>query len=344
MMAGKNPLGASVIAELLSEYPELPTHQISRMAYSKNPELWKNLEATRCQVRYMRGALGESSRKHGPNYEPSKHDPRTNGKAAPVVQARQPQSRETFPGGWSIYSIRGAQRVLILSDIHVPFHDMDAMEAAVSFGKKEGATVVLLNGDAADFHAISRWETDPRERRFAEEIETMQKMLHWIRAEFPTQRIIWKKGNHEERWESYMIQKAPELLSLPHFQFAEVFEADEHQIEIVGDMRPIEVGKLLVIHGHEYKFAISNPVNPARGLYLRAKTSALCGHHHLRSEHQEKDLREKQHTTYSTGCLCQTLYKHSPINNHSQGFAFVTTEDDGAWHVQNLKVIKGKVW
>ena len=326
-----NVHGRKVINDLLAKFPDSSSHQIARMAYKDSPELFSGVDNARSMVRYARGAMGKGH-KHKATHEPTKHTP-----------AGMPKSIPTFKD-WKPYEITGPAKVLVLSDIHVPFHDERAVGAAIEWGKKEGCNRVLLNGDLADNHSISRWETDPRERDFAEEIRLTTQMLKHIRDTFPKAEIVWKRGNHEERYESYLRQKAAELLGVDAFQFEAIYGTKELGVVVVGECRPVHVGKLPVIHGHEYKFAISNPVNPARGLFLRAKESALCGHHHLMSTHREKSLSEHEHTTYSTGCLCQMRYKYAPINNHTQGFATIEIDKEGAWRVDNLKVIKGKVW
>jgi len=54
--------------------------------------------------------------------------------------------------------LTGERRVLILSDIHVPFHDVQAIEAAVEWGRREkGVTDVLINGDLCDFYQLSNF-------------------------------------------------------------------------------------------------------------------------------------------------------------------------------------------
>lgn len=323
--------GRKLVNDLLAKFPDSSSHQIARMAYRDSPELFSGVDNARSMVRYARGAMGKGHR-HKATEPPTKH-----------TVAGMPKSIPTFVD-WKPYQIGGPKKVLTLSDVHAPFHDERAVEAAVEHGKKEGCNVVLLNGDVTDNHSISRWETDPRERDFGEEIRVTIQMLEYIRGVFPKADIVWKKGNHEERYDSYLRQKAPELLGVDAFQWGKVYEVERMGVTVVGESRPVHVGKLPVIHGHEYKFAISNPVNPARGLFLRAKESALCGHHHLMSTHREKSLSEHEHTTYSTGCLCQMRYKYAPINNHTQGFAIIEIDKEGAWRVENLKVIKGKVW
>lgn len=195
-----------------------------------------------------------------------------------------------------------------------------------------------------DNFAISRWEKDPRQRDFKNEIDTTKKFFHALREAFPKTRIVWKAGNHELRYQQYMRLKSPELLGIGDFELPKIAGASEHGIVYFDDNRPMKLGKLWVIHGHEYKFAISNPVNPARGLFLRAKVSALCGHLHQSSSHSEKDMADHIVSCWSTGCLCDLRPEYAPFNKWNHGAAFVEVSSDGAFSVNNFRIIDGKVF
>lgn len=250
-----------------------------------------------------------------------------------------PEAIPTFIG-WEPYKIPGPNKVLILSDVHVPFHDEQALQLALKGSKPD---IILLNGDQIDFYSVSRWEREPTTGLLQKEITLTGKFLKYLRSRFPKAEIIWKDGNHEERWCKFLSSKAPELHGLECLQFPALFNFHNLGIHYVTDKKPILLGKLPVLHGHEYNFPIQNPVNPARGLFLKAKTSAMCGHMHTTSSHAEKTLLGEIHSTFSVGCLCNMLYRYSPINNHNHGFARVDIANDNGFHVNNYKVIRGKV-
>lgn len=232
----------------------------------------------------------------------------------------------------------------VLSDLHVPFHDAPAVSAALDDLQRRKCNVILLNGDVVDFYSVSRYEVDPSRRDLGREIEQGRQMLGHIRARFPKARIIYKVGNHEERWKSFLIQNGAELLRLSEFELPGVLHFDEHGIQCVDDRRAIEVGRLIVLHGHEYRFAIANPVNAARGLFLRTKQSALCGHFHQRSEHGSRTVSGDTISTWSVGCLCHLNPQYMPYNEWSHGYAVVEVGENGTYYVHNKRIIKGKVY
>lgn len=136
---------------------------------------------------------------------------------------------------------------------------------------------ILLGGDFADFFSISRFITNPKERDLPGEMEVVDKALQHLRRRFPKARIVWKLGNHEERWDHLLWQKAPELFGLPSVTLAAITNCEKHRVEIVDHRRPIKLGKLTFLHGHELEQGAASPVNPARGVFLRTLDSYGIG-------------------------------------------------------------------
>jgi predicted phosphodiesterase len=245
---------------------------------------------------------------------------------------------------WKAVEIAGPAKALILSDLHIPWHDAKAIELALQYGVDHKADLIIINGDLMDHYAISRWEVDPKLRDFPAEVRAGKFFLAGLRKRFPHAQLVMKTGNHELRLRSYLRLKAPELLGIPDFEWSSIFDLAKYDIQFVDHCQPIRLGKLNVLHGHEYQFNISNPVNPARGLFLRAKCHAICGHFHQSASHSEKNLEQKVITTWSTGCLCGLNPAFRPLQNWNSGFAFVEVEKSGAFSVANLRIVDGRIW
>ena len=255
----------------------------------------------------------------------------------PVSFAREYLPHVIAPGA--------AVRVAIFADVHVPYHDRRAVEAAIHGAKKRGRIdVALLNGDFLDCYQLSRWEKDPRNRRFVEELEAAAELLAYIRQQLKGCAILWKLGNHEERYWAYLTRRAPDLLDMPRFSPEEVFGLADKGAEIVGDRRVLQLGKLSIVHGHEYPAAVLSPVNAARGYFLRAKANVLGSHYHQKSEHFEPNLKDEEIAAWSTGCLCEEHPLYRPVNNWSKGFAMVEIDSDGAFQVENKRIVNGRAW
>lgn len=240
--------------------------------------------------------------------------------------------------------VNGPATVLVLPDVHVPFHDKQAIEIALDYGKKARATHILLNGDFVDFYALSRFDKNmARGLRLFEEMEVAKELLEHILATFPKASVIYKEGNHDERLGLYVSSKAPELTGAIDLSLRAFF-GHYDRVSWVGDKRPVHLGKLPVFHGHEWKQGMQPAVNPSRWLFLRTLVSAMCGHFHQKSEHTELTANGKLITTYSLGCLCHRSPDYMPYNKWSTGFALVRVEEGNAYDVQSLKIYKGKLW
>jgi predicted phosphodiesterase len=232
---------------------------------------------------------------------------------------------------------------LVLSDLHLPYHDPETIELAIDLADREKAVGVLLNGDVLDCHELSTFDRDPSAPRYLAERETAIQFQEWLRFRLPDARIIWKDGNHEERLERYLWRHAPALYGLEGLTLPAIMRMKDFGIEHVGDKRVIHLGKLHVIHGHEYRPAIMAPVNPARGLFLRAKGNALCGHWHNTSEHHEPTIAGKPQGCWSVGCACNLNPAYSPLNKWCNGFAMVEVYEKGEFSVRNYRVIGGEI-
>lgn len=234
--------------------------------------------------------------------------------------------------------------VALFSDIHVPYHNRLAVELAVAEAVRSKANIVLLNGDTMDAHELSRFEKDPRERNFRDEVPLVKQLLEYIRHKLPKARIVWKDGNHDERLYLYLRRNAPAVLGLDCFEAPAVLGFKKFGVEYVTGKRPIICGKLNILHGHEYPASSLGQVNPSRGLFLRAGACTIEGHFHQTSEHSQPTLEGKNVSCWSTGCLCELHPSYMPLNKWNHGFAMIELGRDGNFKVRNHKVINGEVY
>jgi hypothetical protein len=205
--------------------------------------------------------------------------------------------------------------------------------------KTQRLAALLLNGDIADFYAISRYMKDPKRRDFKAELEAVRSFLQWLRHEFPGIPIVLKCGNHEERWQHWLFQHAAEISDDPRMSLTAWLDLKENDIELVEDQRPVMLGKLPVLHGHELPKGMAAPVNVARGAFLRTLSTCLVGHSHRTSNHAESNMWHHETACWSTGCLCDLRPEYSKFNRWNHGFAMVTVHDGGAFDVQNYRVM-----
>lgn len=307
----------------------LSKRQLAHQLVADHPGMFSSVEDARF---WVRGATGATTSRMIPAYEFKSNI--AHGLAAVASYAKGPD----------IYEIHGPARILVVSDLHIPYHDGDAMQAAFAYAREQGIEDVYINGDLVDFYQLSRFDRDPNVVGIQEELRILKAFLEWLRESF-SGRLWWKLGNHEDRFDRYMIAKAPELYGLPALSVAGLVGAEDYGIEMVGSRTLTRMGKLNVVHGHEFGESIFSPVNPARGLFLRAKCSTIAGHHHATSEHHENNLNGDGMACWSVGCLCDLRPSYRPFafTKWNHGFAIVEIDADGGFVVQNHRIIEGKV-
>ena len=321
----------NLLKQLLTLFPNTPTLTLAKKAYSLHPELWTDVEGARNMIRYLRGARGSRLRKYAMKPRAFSHDHFNPFKLPASDEA------EYLP-----YILpESCSKILWMSDVHVPFHSIEAVTAALELGVMEQVDCIFLGGDFMDFYSISSYEKDPRKRSFMEEIKTGKEMLKRIREVFPEQTIFFLVGNHEERLEKYMRVKAPELLDSEAFKIEELLDLTALGIHVIKDKRMVHAGDLTLLHGHEFGRG-SGGVFPARSLMNKAHTAALCGHWHRPSDHAVNDVQGNVIRSYSTGCLCELHPEYMPLNDWQHGCAIISI-DEGHAAVQNLRIKDGRV-
>jgi predicted phosphodiesterase len=319
---------SKIIAGYLDKYPSLPSLTLAKKIYKDNPTCFVDLENVRSIIRYLRGKSGKTSRSKG-------NVAHLNDK---IIYELPESHAESFEPVFISQS-----KTLIISDLHFPYQDNKSITHALKYGQEHGANCILINGDLIDFALISRHEKNWRHRSVAEEFEAVRMFLKTLRKAFPKARIIFKHGNHDERWEKWLFLKAPEIFDCADFQLEVLLRFGELKIETVKDKRPIKIGKLTVLHGHELPGM--GGVNPARATFTKTLASVLVGHYHRTSEHTEPTMLGDVINVHSMGCLCGMNPLFMPINKWNNGFAFCELDiNTGEYELHNLKIIKGKVY
>jgi predicted phosphodiesterase len=319
--------------EVCAEFKETPSLTLAKKLAKDHPAVYKDTEDARLSVRKVRGAHGDVGRKSKKDKTLFQEGNR------PFNPFKLPESEETK---FEPFVIKGHKKILVLADVHIPYHSIEAVTLAIREGKKEKVDGVLLLGDLLDFYQLSRFDKDPRKRSFAHELEAARTFFEVLQKQLKC-KVYYKLGNHEERYQKYLYVKAPELLGVQDFELRHLLKLDEYNVQLIEDKRVVRMNKLNAIHGHEYP-GVFSPVNIARGLFLKGKVSAIQGHNHTSSEHTEPNMNSEITTTWSIGCLCELNPAYMPLNKWNHGFAIIELDENGSdYHVRNKRIYKGKV-
>lgn len=307
---------------------EMPTMKLARIIFNENNLLFTNVEDARQVLRYIEGKSGNSTYKKLPDRPKNPYNlPET------FKKEREPLHLPTF-----------CNNILLISDLHIPYHDINAITMAIDYGIKEKVNTIFINGDLIDFYGVSKFEKDPRKRSIKEEFDATKQFLRSLRQAFPTQLIYWLKGNHDIRYEKWLMTKVYEVFDDEYFHLEQRLRLNEEKIFLVDDDVLVKAGKLSITHGHHIMKGFFAPVNSARGAFMKAKQSVIIGHVHKVSQHPEVTLDGEVISTWSTGCLCELLPDYSPlVANYQHGFAHVLVDEAGDYTVRNMQIIKGKL-
>ena len=241
-------------------------------------------------------------------------------------------------------------RIGIISDAHWPFHDLQrtgvgeyrgAYWDAINALKDAECDVIVLNGDMLDVYNLSDHEKVEARRSWKWELDVAKAMLQHLRRFFgDKQRIVFREGNHEERYGRYIARKAKELEGTVHLE--EFMGLRGLGIEWVDKRAKMTAGKLWIDHGHEW-FG-GGGVTPARNYRMKAVENILVGHvHRTSTDVIRKPLDGSYIGGWSVGCLCDLNTHYAARNGWNHGFAIVDVDASGDFTVHNKMIIGGNI-
>lgn len=236
----------------------------------------------------------------------------------------------------------GDHKILLLNDIHIPYHSLEAVRAAINYGREEQVNAVILNGDIMDLYQMSRFSKIPNKKTIRDELELCRQFLQQLRKLFPSEKIIFKVGNHDYRLSRYIHERAPELFGVDAINLPELLKLREYNIDFVQSSQGIQIGDLLCCHGHEW--GGGGGINAARSILLKANCNVIVGHFHRSQEYITTRATGGTMGCWAVGCLCDLSPEYLAFNNWNNGAAIIHTFADGSFRVNNFKIINGKVY
>lgn len=236
---------------------------------------------------------------------------------------------------------------IAIADFHVPFHDEQTVSLILDRIRDVSPSIVVICGDLIDFYTISRWKKDPNKLTFDQEIDATREILDRIRDVCPTATKYYIQGNHEERFESYLLTEAPalygkylslqSLLGISDFQYINVKQL------VVDTGKPFNINGLYHLHGHELVGSGYSAVYVARKMFNKTFENILFGHYHKVDTFVKRKFNMDVVTSASLGCACQVTAEYMPINDWSQGFAEVFHYDN-SFHINNRTIVNNRIY
>ena len=309
---------------------DMPTLKLARIIFKENAILFRDVEQVRTYLRGIENKAGNQVKVTHPY------------PVRPKNPYNLPDSYSKEPAVLKLPT--GCDSILLISDLHIPYHDINALSLAIEYGINEDVNTVFINGDLIDFHGLSRFEKDPRKRSVKQEFEAAKSFLIALREAFPTQEIYWLLGNHDMRYQKWLMTKVYEVFDDEYYHLEQRLQVNEQRVKVIEDNVLVKAGKLAITHGHHVMRGFFAPVNSARGAWMKAKQSLLISHVHKVSNHVEVNLDGDSFGTWSTGSLCELRPDYSPlVSNYQHGFAHILVDGSGDFQVKNYQIINGKI-
>jgi predicted phosphodiesterase len=143
----------------------------------------------------------------------------------------EPEERLRSENGHCTAQRRGDHKILVLSDLHIPFTCNPMLEEA--FHEHGDADEVVLLGDIWDMYAVSRFGKD-RQIDVVEELEIGTRLITDLLERFP--KVVVVLGNHDTRPVRWVERENPQMLPLvlsplEYVKYRLVTEHREHLLE-----------------------------------------------------------------------------------------------------------------
>lgn len=240
---------------------------------------------------------------------------------------------------------KGFKSYLVIADTHVPYINQIATKSVLSLMDDIPFDGFILLGDYMDMAPISHW-LQKKNKRLALENQRMKadyiegnKLLDEFDKRLPNdcdKRFFY--GNHE-RFYYDLVEELPALEG--YFEPKTELKLKERGYKVYDTINHIErIGRLSFTHGmsKSTKYFLKWHID-------EFKTNVLHAHNHSpRMRLTNSPAKEIAIAGYAVGCLCDLnpdYWKNKP-SQWAHGFAIVYMFDNGFFHVDLKRIIKGK--
>jgi predicted phosphodiesterase len=187
------------------------------------------------------------------------------------------------------------KRVIVFSDAHFTDTTTTAFKALLQMIDTFKPEVIICNGDAFDGQVLSRFPSINYDAKptVLQELEYCRQHLDEIVKHRPAGcRLIWTLGNHDMRYESWLVNKVPEYSGVdgfslkyhfPEWETCWSFWIGEETIikhrykggRTAGYSNLLSAGNTNIITGHTHVLA-AQPISNYQGTYWGVQTGCLA--------------------------------------------------------------------
>lgn len=228
---------------------------------------------------------------------------------------------------------------VIVSDIHYPHHDADALDSALNLITALEPHRVGINGDTGDYFQISTHNRQGRGKEtLQKEINGTNSIRSKVRQSAPNALIDENWGNHEERITEFIRKDSNPFAYLDAVQPEKLFHWEENEITPHGTngyrLRP----GFLVKHGTLIR---GEGGITAKAERMAAGINGVSGHTHRLAKYRKDGYTPQE--WHEGGCLCRLDPDYVEVPNWQHGLLiiFLSTKTD-AFKVEMVSTLGGR--
>lgn len=198
-------------------------------------------------------------------------------------------------------------KVLVLPDIHVPFHDTAAIEAVIDYAKDERWDELIQLGDFVDLDVVSRFVIGKpgviEGRRLSDDYEMggrlLDRLLSAARKKNPDCKATLLEGNHEHRINRW-LESYPQLRGMLEVPIGlKLKERGVNWVEADSKGEIYKVREVAFAHGLYF-----NLHHAKKTLEEFDVGDIWYGHCHDQQEYTKSSYNNRKRRGGSLGCLC----------------------------------------
>lgn len=257
-----------------------------------------------------------------------------------VERHNSPDARPTAPGAPHFEAPAELSRVLLIPDVHRPYHDKRAWRTMLRAAEIFKPDKIVVLGDFGDFYSASSFAKDPRRKLDLKwETDDANEGLDELDA-LGASHKIFIAGNHEDRLERYLSAAAPALIGVT--SVPELYHLPERGWYYTPYKRSTRLGKLRLTHDTG-----TAGINAHRQSVDAFQASVIIGHTHR----MEMSFKGNADGKPTVGAMFGWLGDFDQIDYMQQvkarrdwvhGFGIGYEEANGVIHLQAVPIIEGR--
>ena len=153
-----------LVKDYLLKYPDYPKRTLAKLIVEENPSIG-TINSVRNLILTLTGSMGETHKKKAIMHTKS------------TIQEGLEKLKVVSHNKEMENVHLGKGRYLVLSDVHIPYHDEDALTTALEWGLNNDVNTIILNGDIMDCYPVSSFVRS-EERRVGKECRSRWSPYH----------------------------------------------------------------------------------------------------------------------------------------------------------------------